>query len=320
MATYTDGSVTIIVGSQTVTGNNTRFDLHIQANDYFKLTTNSVLYTIADVVSSTQLTLSGRYADSSNETSRTNEHLATIDMSATGYSGTLSNTPVITNSMTVIASSVTWEDNGAGVLATTSGGGTGKDGTISYDDGSWTVSFTATTGLASDLTITASYNSGDTLNAMSYQIVRDFTDHYLFPEMSDNDAHIEHIFTKAMRLIDSAIYNASINTATVDNIKVNDTLTASKIEASNLIVFNATINNTVTASEVVASVIKSQNYIQLGAHQYIFFGKLETRASVEAYATSIDASVKGSMYMSNYATPMQWFFTSDTQATQTFSY
>lgn len=73
-----------------------------------------------------------------------------------------------------------------------------------------------------------------------------------------------------------------------------------------------TVASTLTANGKVN--VAAEQYIKLGSHQYIFFGELQTGASIEAYAAAIDASVKGSMYLSNYATPAMWFFTADDTA------
>jgi hypothetical protein len=49
---------------------------------------------------------------------------------------------------------------------------------------------------------------------MSYQITSDFTPYYNLPEAGLNDVDLPIIYTKAIRLIDSAIYNASVNSVT----------------------------------------------------------------------------------------------------------
>jgi len=277
MSTYSTGSVTVRVGSSSITGQNTRFDLYVTAGDQFHLT-NKPIYEVADVVSSKALTLTSRYSDSKYKTLRASEALgSTNDSSITAsltYSGTLTNTPVILSSLTINASDVTWEDNGAGVLATTSGVSLGSPGTIDYDSGSWSVSYTASP--TADLNIMASYYSGDTLNGMGYKTIGDFNTHYKFPEMSPNDENIEYIYTKAMRSIDTAIFNAS------------------------------------------SFSVKASSYFQMGAHQYIFFGSVSTEATVVAVATAVDASIKGSMYLST--SPSMWLYDSDTTATRMQSY
>ena len=60
----------------------------------------------------------------------------------------------------------------------------------------------------------ANYSNGSTLSAMPYSIVTDYTTNYSFPELSPNDTGITYTYTKAMRKIDQAIYNASIYTMT----------------------------------------------------------------------------------------------------------
>ena len=58
---------------------------------------------------------------------------------------------------------------------------------------------------------------------------------------------------------------------------------------------------------------KADSYFQCGSHQYIFFGTEVTEAAVVAAATSVDASVVGSLYMSTNG--KLWTFDSDTTAT-----
>lgn len=214
MGTYTSGSVTVRVGSASVKGNSTSFSTFVSVGDLFALDDTKVFYEVAGINSATRLTLTSRYTDTTNQTTRADEHIATTNSASLAYSNTLNHTPVILNSVTVNASEVTWSDNGAGVLATTSGGALGADGTVSYDDGSITVNYNASPTVG--LNITASYDSGDTLSAMPYRVVTDFTSNYEFPEMGDNDADLPRIYTKAIREIDSALYNASVNTLNIN--------------------------------------------------------------------------------------------------------
>jgi hypothetical protein len=276
MGTYSTGSVKVIVGSQSVTGNGTRFDSYIADNDKFRLVESPIYYDIADVVSSALLTLSGRYADSTHETKRTSEHLATTVIATKIYSGTTVYSPVIINSFTIVASDVKWKDNGAGVLATIAGAGGGIAGTLNYDSGSWAVSVNATLNRVG-VNINATYNSGNTLNSMPYQILTDYTTYYGLPEAVESDRGLANIFTKAMRTIDAKLYQASMLCASIRRLKV-------------------------------------ASYIRTGSHQYVFFGAKPNAASVAALATSVDASVKGSLYMAN--TGNLWILTSDTVATK----
>ena len=278
MGAYSTGSATIVVGSQTVTGNNTRWDIYISPGHVFKLISGTSFYDIADVVSSCELTLTARYSDTSYETSRISEHVATVNLATKTYSGTIDYSPVIRNTFTVLASDTKWSDNGAGVLATEAGAGRGVAGVINYDSGSWSVSVTSTTNLTA-VNVTASYHSGNTLNSMPYQIVVDYTPNYDIPEIGKDDANVSYTLTKALRTIDSKMYNATTNTATTGSLKV-----------------------------------RTGGHIQLGSHQYVFFGSQNTSASVLAAATAIDASVKGSMYLSSAGS--FWKFVADDSATQ----
>lgn len=60
--------------------------------------------------------------------------------------------------------------------------------------------------------------------------------------------------------------------------------------------------------------IKSTGYIQMGDHQYMFFGAETAEANVVAAATAVDASVKGSLYVSTGAAV--WLFDADDTATR----
>jgi hypothetical protein len=151
-------------------------------------------------------------------------------------------------------------------------------GTVDYDAGSWAVSISATANMAT-ANFLATYNSGDTLNAMSYQIITDYTPNYDLPEIYEEDSSTAYTVTKAFRLIDAKIYNASINTATASRLQ-----------------------------------IRTGGHLKMGSHQYIFFGSSNTAATIQAAATLVDASVMGSMYMSSAGS--FWKFTSDTEATR----
>jgi hypothetical protein len=50
---------------------------------------------------------------------------------------------------------------------------------------------------------------------MSYRIVTDFTSNYEFPEMGDNDADMPRIFTRAMREVDSNLYDLTLNSLNI---------------------------------------------------------------------------------------------------------
>jgi hypothetical protein len=277
MGAYSVGSVNVRIGSATVTGNGTRFDLYVSDGDIFKLNESSTFYDIADVVGSLSLTLSSRYADSSRETHRASEHCGTITTATKTYTHTAANTPVIVSSLTVVASVVTWTDNGAGVLATTSGAGVGAAGTIDYDSGLITVNLNATVGMI-DKAVTATYHSGDYIQSMPYQVITDYTPYCNLPEVGNTDANTPYIVTKALRRIDAKMYNASMNNASITRVRV-----------------------------------RTGGHVKLGSHQYLFFGTANLATSVVKAATAVDASCKGSLYMSS--APNLWFLDSDTTAT-----
>lgn len=215
MAVYNTGSVTVKVGSASVSGSGTAFNTYISAGNIFKLVSGTAWYEVATVSNATQFTLTSRYADTNYQTSRTSEHVASTNVGTLLYTGTLANYPVIRSSVTITASNVTFTDDGGGTLTGTPTG----SGTVDYDTGAVTFTFTATFDASQN--ISASYFSGDTLSGMTYQIVTDYTTNYSFPEMGLNDINFPYIYTKAVRLIDSAIYNASINTATIASADIN---------------------------------------------------------------------------------------------------
>lgn len=212
MSVYATGSVNIKVGSQTVSGNGTDFSTYVSSGYLFKRTGDSTFYEVAAIVSATNLTLTGRYADTDNQTSRPSEHLATMTTATKMYSGTPNNTPVIRNSVVLNASIEDFTDDGAGVL--TGDGTPAGSGTIDYDTGAWSI--TLGTDLTATATINASYYSGDTLSAVPYQIFVDYTPNKEFPEMSVSDMNFAHIYTKAIRMVDSAFYSDNVKPTAAD--------------------------------------------------------------------------------------------------------
>ena len=199
MSSYSSNSINATTGSQTIKGNNTDFVSNVTAGNYLRVSNDSVWYEVASVVDATELTLTGRYANNLYQTARTAEHIATANSATTLYSGSLGHTPAIRNTVTINASVESFTDDGGGNLI----GDEGGSGTISYDDGAWTVALG--TNLTTTINMTAGYYSGDTRNALEYQIIVDYTSNYEFPEMSEADVGFPHIYTKAIRLIDSRI-------------------------------------------------------------------------------------------------------------------
>jgi len=263
LSVYNTGNVKLRAGSSIVVGSGTSFNTHVSSGYLFKLTSEAVCYSIAAVNSATRLTLSSRYTNTSYQTARA-ENIASITTATRVYSGTLDHTPVIQSELTINASIEKFTDDGAGVLT----GSCGGSGTVSYDDGE--INITLGTSALATTNMSASYYSGDTMNSMPFQIVTDYTPHYRFPEISANDVSFPHLYTKAVRLIDSKMYSASVDT------------------------------------------IKVVSHLKMGSHQYLLFGDANNQASVEAAATAVDASCKGSMYMSTAGT--LWFMTSDNTA------
>jgi len=103
----------------------------------------------------------------------------------------------------------------------------------------------ATVNSATRLTLSASYanstySTGATLAAMPYQVVTDFTPNYSFPEIGINDTNFQHIYTKAMRMVDSSLDNVD---------KVVSKTTNYTVAENNLVIFASnTISITVASA------------------------------------------------------------------------
>ena len=222
MAIYKTGSVRVRVGSALVKGEsgNEAFSSNVSAGNLFKLTGEATFYTIAAITNATNFSLSARYANSTYQTARAAEHLATMTVATKMYSGTLNYYPVIQSAITITASGETFTDDSGGILA--GDASPPGSGTVNYDTGAWSVILG--TALTASCAITASYQSGDTRTGQAYQIVTDYTPIYTIPEMSLNDVNFPHIYTKAVRIIDNrlsiiASTLVSLNATAVTNLQ-----------------------------------------------------------------------------------------------------
>lgn len=65
-------------------------------------------------------------------------------------------------------------------------------------------------------------------------------------------------------------------------------------------------------ASVESTKVKATSYVQIGDHKYIFTSEYSTEASIVANATSVDASVKGSITLGN---GRLWVHDTDTAAT-----
>ena len=219
---YKTGSVRVRVGSALVKGEsgNEAFSSNVSAGNLFKLTGEATFYTIAAITNATNFSLSARYANSTYQTARAAEHLATMTVATKMYSGTLNYYPVIQSAITITASGETFTDDSGGILA--GDASPPGSGTVNYDTGAWSVILG--TALTASCAITASYQSGDTRTGQAYQIVTDYTPIYTIPEMSLNDVNFPHIYTKAVRIIDNrlsiiASILVSLNATAVTNLQ-----------------------------------------------------------------------------------------------------
>jgi hypothetical protein len=99
------------------------------------------------------------------------------------------------------------------------------------ETGSYPFYEVATVTSATRLSLTASYQdsgyaASTELSGLPYQIVTDFTPNYSFPELSANDTNFKNIYTKALRMIDSQIYQLVASSIAIT--------IASSIETTNL--------------------------------------------------------------------------------------
>ena len=196
MAAYSSNSVTIRVGSATVYGNNTDFISNADAGNIFKITNENVVYTVAAINTATRLTLSSRYANANEQVFR-EENVATVNSATKLYSGYFLFAPVLQDTVVVTASWKFTDDGGGSLTAT------GGSGTIDYDTGAYSIALTSDLSASKDMT--ASYYSGNQLNAVAYQLIRDYTPNYSFPESVPSDKNLAYIFTRAIRMIDTQL-------------------------------------------------------------------------------------------------------------------
>ncbi len=77
--------------------------------------------------------------------------------------------------------------------------------------------------------------------------------------------------------------------------------------------------NSVTATTITgSSSVVSSGHFKIGSHQYILAGAANTEATIVAAVTAVDASCKGSMYMSSAGA--LWYFDADDAATRVTLY
>jgi len=93
------------------------------------------------------------------------------------------------------------------------------------------------------------------------------------------------------------------------------TITANTVTATTINGGSTIAAPSITGSNTVAApVLHSSSYIKIGDHQYIFISAANTAATIVNEATSVDASVKGSMTLSSAGS--MWLFTADNAATK----
>lgn len=94
-----------------------------------------------------------------------------------------------------------------------------------------------------------------------------------------------------------------------------DRHTCATLTATQAVIGTAMSAPTMTATTLMqAKVVKVTNKVQLGNHLYVLFGAAANQAAVEAAATAVDASCKGSLYVSTGGTIRLWVMTADDTA------
>jgi len=250
MASYKEGTANLTCGKSRVTGVDTEWDTYVSAGHLFKLNDDPTFYEIAGVESATALILTSNYFNTAYRTRVASEHIATTNVATKVYSGTILYTPILHNSLSINASYEVYSDDGAGNLV---GSPTGS-GSIDYDTGAWSIVMNATH--SASINMLASYYWGNDLNSVSYQIITDYTPNYSFPEMSSNDFNFQHIYTKAIRMVDSELYNASVNTIKAVSASI-DSVTTASATISGGAIDNTPIGQTTPAAGAFATITGS---------------------------------------------------------------
>lgn len=208
MASNQLGSCTVTPGSYLVTFNSIVNINNIVAGDLFRILDDNVFYTIASVnATNLTCTLSSKYFNSLYSLQIFNEVVATSDGTRKFYKS-VDNTLVIPGSCSFRdGNSVeTFSDNGDGTLT----GSLGGTGTVWYDDGS--VNLTFVNYVPPAVAIYGSYQYGFPLSQVPFQIIRDYTPHFSWPEPYATDQSHQTITRQALRLIDNDLYNHGART------------------------------------------------------------------------------------------------------------
>ena len=202
MPSISTGTCNVTPGSQNVTFVGSSVS-EMSAGDLFRIISDDAFYTIASVDSSNaKVALTGRYRNSTYEIEVVNEVVAIGD-GTNVYGFTLDYTPVIPGTVEISDEDdyETFTDNGDGTLT----GDAGGSGSISYDDGTCTLTFNSDCSTGKNI-LADTYYYGLYLTSMPYQVLADFTDHYSWPEPYAGNENNELIIRQAIRNIDSQLY------------------------------------------------------------------------------------------------------------------
>jgi hypothetical protein len=219
MASNQIGNCSLTPGSALVTFDSDAIMTNMAAGDLFRVRSDLAFYTIASVdASNYTCTLTSRYSNSDYILTILDEVADTSD-GTNVFSVTLENTYIIpgTASFADGSSVETFTDNGDGTLT----GDQDGTGTISYEEG--TVELTFNSEVPDGVEILASYNYGVTLSQTPFQIVRDYTPYFEWPEPYSTDQNPQTITRHALRMIDNDLRN---NAAQVFSISVFDSDTS----------------------------------------------------------------------------------------------
>jgi hypothetical protein len=208
MPAYTTGYCNLTPGSQLVTfvGSNLNY---IAPGSLFRGSGDVNYYTIGTInATQNKLYLTGRYSNSNYEIYRTGEWMKASDGTRMFYVKT-DYFPVLPGSAVFRdgTSFETFVDNGDGTLT----GSLGGWGTINYDDGTTFLRFWNTVpagrGIYAD-----HYYYGVVRSSTAFQVLSDYTPHFRWPETAPSDEAWAYIVKKALRMIDTDLYNHAART------------------------------------------------------------------------------------------------------------
>lgn len=101
--------------------------------------------------------------------------------------------------------------------------------------------------------VNSNFAASTVLSGQPYQVVRDFTTNYKIPEAAPTDKNMAYIYTRGMRTLDDKVYNASQNSASINNLIIKQSVKQKSV--SKAVSYTATnINHWIVFTGNAASV------------------------------------------------------------------